>query len=275
MRERTFHFGPGGQLLGTICRPTRGRPGPAGLGLILLNAGIVHRIGPHRFNVKLARRAASMGIPSLRFDLSGRGDSGPGKPGRNYKELAVEDVREAVAVLSRDEGPERFMLFGICSGAIDGYLAALSEPRIASLVMFDPYVFPTMRAIARECLSKIRKYGIGGGFSRLMELRHVRHSPEADADDGGSELPPIDQYAADLRTLAERGVNVHLIYSGSSCDNREYESQRRKLLGGRGLDALIRTELMQDVDHVITSLRAQERVLSRFDDWVAAVPAGS
>ena len=43
--------------------------------VVLLNAGIVHRVGPNRMHVLLARALAAAGIPSLRFDMSGIGDS--------------------------------------------------------------------------------------------------------------------------------------------------------------------------------------------------------
>ena len=45
--------------------------------VVLLNAGIIHRIGPNRLYVQLARRLASRGHAVLRFDLAGIGDSEP------------------------------------------------------------------------------------------------------------------------------------------------------------------------------------------------------
>src|SRR5690606_29639240 len=112
-------------------------------------------IGPHRINVKLARRAAVLGVPSLRFDLSGRGDSGPGSRHLGYKEQTIQDIRDAVATLAREEGTTHVMVFGICSGADDGFASALVEDSIASVVMFDPYVFPTWRWRLRGLRSKL------------------------------------------------------------------------------------------------------------------------
>jgi hypothetical protein len=273
MTERALHFGADGHLLGTLCPARPGRRQPGTVGLILLNAGIVHRVGPHRFNVKLARHAAELGVPSLRFDMSGRGDSGIGRTAGGYREAAIRDIRDAVRTLAEHEKVDRFMLFGICSGAIDGYVAALEEPRIVSLVMFDPHVFPTIGTRTRDFLAKLRRYGIVQGIKRLQVLRHVRNSVEnADDADAGSELPPIRQYAADLRRLTERGTRVHLVYSGSSCDQVEFEAQRRKLLS-HGMDPRVRTELIPTVDHVITSLSAQREILSRFAGWSGAVEA--
>ena len=63
--------------------------------IVIFNAGAVHRVGPNRMTVTLARRLAAMGLPSLRFDLEGLGDSVLREPGREnhpYPATAVADV---------------------------------------------------------------------------------------------------------------------------------------------------------------------------------------
>ena len=42
---------------------------------MLLNSGAVRRIGPQRMWVEAARRWAALGVPTLRFDVVGVGDS--------------------------------------------------------------------------------------------------------------------------------------------------------------------------------------------------------
>ena len=69
--ERVHRFGDG--LVGVA---TLGRPRPRfATALILLNAGLVHRMGPFRLYVQMARRLAAEGYAVLRFDQSGLGDS--------------------------------------------------------------------------------------------------------------------------------------------------------------------------------------------------------
>ena len=269
MNERTLQFGPSRELIGTLCAPAQGER-VGSVGLLLLNAGIVHRVGPHRINVRLARQAAALGIPSLRFDLAGRGDSAHAAPGLRYDQQAAADISHAVATLCRYEKCERVMLFGICSGADDGLAAAVTEPRIASLVLFDPPVFPDLRWRLRSYASKLRKFGIRGGLARLLAMRRVRAAEDGAEDNFGREVPPLEQYAERLRSVVERGADVRLVYSGSSCDDTDFQTQQRTLLAKNRLQDRVRTEFLPEVDHVITSRKAQAIVLARFRAWAGA-----
>lgn len=143
MTEVTLSFGAERHLVGTLCRP-----GDAAVGdcaVLLLNAGVIHRIGPHRFNVKLARALARAGLPSLRLDLSGQGDSRlPAQP-LPYPQQAVADLRAAMDHLQGLLGVQRFVIAGICSGANHGLAAADADPRVAGLWMLDTHLYPTPR----------------------------------------------------------------------------------------------------------------------------------
>ena len=72
MSERVVEFGDGVQLSGVVTEPS----GPArSTGVLLLGAGLLHRVGPARLHVELARALAAAGLPVLRFDYSGIGES--------------------------------------------------------------------------------------------------------------------------------------------------------------------------------------------------------
>src|ERR1044072_1198890 len=43
--------------------------------IVFFNAGMIHRIGPNRIHVKLARKLSNEGYDVFRFDLGGQGDS--------------------------------------------------------------------------------------------------------------------------------------------------------------------------------------------------------
>lgn len=276
MNERGIQFGSSGELIGTVteAEPTARRAD--GLGLLLLNAGLVHRVGPHRINVKLARLAAKHGIPSIRFDLSGRGDSGAGERGVGFRAQAVSDIGAALSALQARTGTRRYMLFGICSGGDDGVAAAAREPKIVSLVVLDPYVFPTIRWRARALVSRLRKFGILGGIAYWRDMRVAESSLGGKAIESfGREIPPIDDFVGLMRALRARGVAIRLVYSGSTVDRRDFDAQCRMLLGRTGLAGSVKAELLPDVDHVITSLGAQQRVLQRFETWLADVPDDS
>ena len=67
-------FGRSQHLVGVLSTPTV-VSAAAPPGIVLVNSGIIHRIGANRVYVRLARALAVCGSASLRFDLSGIGDS--------------------------------------------------------------------------------------------------------------------------------------------------------------------------------------------------------
>ncbi len=107
---------------------------------MLLNSGIIHRVGAHRLNVKLARHLAAQGFTVLRFDLAGLGDSSFAESRLAFEAQLVEDIRAALNILQNTTDAQRFIVGGICSGADNGYSIALADKRVIGTVMLDPYV---------------------------------------------------------------------------------------------------------------------------------------
>src|SRR5690606_37295505 len=88
-------------------------------------------------------------------------------------------------------------------------------------------------------------------------------------DSYGRDVPPVREYVARLRGLADRGVGIRLVYSGSTCDATDYEAQRRIVLGTDRPAERIHTEFLPDVDHVVSTREAQELLLLRMRDWMS------
>ena len=62
MNERAIAFGPEQSLLGVLSLPPDQVSAPPAV--ILLNAGLLHRVGPNRLYVDIARRVGDLGYPS-------------------------------------------------------------------------------------------------------------------------------------------------------------------------------------------------------------------
>ena len=60
MRERVCEFGPQLNLTGLLTEPTA-TTHPELPAVVMLNAGLLHRVGPHRMSVILARKLAEQG----------------------------------------------------------------------------------------------------------------------------------------------------------------------------------------------------------------------
>jgi hypothetical protein len=141
MTEEPMVFGPGGALIGVACRPPAGRFDPSRPALILLNAGLVHRVGPHRLYVETARRLAEQGFVSLRFDFSGIGDSLPRPDHLPYQQSTLIEVREAMDRLGAWLEIEHFCLAGLSSGALVSMAATIDDARVVGAALLNPHGF--------------------------------------------------------------------------------------------------------------------------------------
>ncbi|MEM9411005.1 MAG: alpha/beta hydrolase, partial [Planctomycetota bacterium] len=59
MNESVCQFGPKNNLMGILTTPDESRQVEGAPIAIVLNAGIIHRVGPFRMHVDLARQLAS------------------------------------------------------------------------------------------------------------------------------------------------------------------------------------------------------------------------
>ena len=144
--EKPVAFGRWNSLIGVTCTPaqphvTREAGAPAA---VFLNAGILHRVGPNRLYVRLARMLADAGIPSLRFDLAGVGDSPTARdPRGSVLDIVERDIADAIDFAARQSRDGTVVLIGLCSGADNALQAAVRDERVAGAVLLDPNVHRT------------------------------------------------------------------------------------------------------------------------------------
>jgi len=130
----------GQRLFGTLHLP--GTPNRALPAVILLSPGVKMRVGPGRLYVPLTELMNSLGYTVLRFDFHGLGDS-EGELNEtlladvyNHIEVGryVGDTLSAIRWLREQHGCKRFMLGGLCGGAITALLAAERDKSVDSLL---------------------------------------------------------------------------------------------------------------------------------------------
>ena len=280
MIERSISFGESNGLIGTICMPSLPAVNCADIGFILFNAGVVHRIGPHRINVRLARKLSGSGIPSIRFDLAGQGDSARPVHSRTSLEQVTVDLRSAMDALVASTDVRRFALFGFCSGGYHGYDIALTDDRIHGLLMFDAYIYPTARTRINLYRMRIRQHGLlkaaGGWAGRRISAamqrtravpasgNNVRQAATAAYSIG---LPSKSDFASGLKTLLARGVNIHLLYAGEGLEHYNYERQFDDAFRKFGIADRVTTTFFPDMDHVATGITAQAAFMHRIEAW--------
>ena len=276
--EEPICFGPDQALFGILSRPSGAPPGAPPPPIILVSAGTVHRIGPHRWYVHLARRFASLGFAVLRVDLSGIGDSAaPAGCTENlcYPRDMLDDVDEAMRLLSARLGAERFVLAGLCSGGDITFQKALADPRVASAVIINPRTFCVNDLEDVETYKRAR-YWLDAlldhrKLSRLLRghvdvrnavgvllanVKRVWARPRLIGPGGGR----VEDVPASLRHLAERGVDTVLVVAAHD-PGVEYVDmhQPRQMRSLAHVPGFRRIEV-DGTDHTFTSIFAQRLV---------------
>lgn len=124
----------GDRLLGMI-HPAEGA---GDLGVLIVVGGPQYRAGAHRQFVHLARSLAEGGIPAMRFDQRGIGDSEGRFPG--FLDLDPDIAAAIGAFQAQLPNLRRIVLWGLCDAASAILLYAHRDPRVAGAVLANPWV---------------------------------------------------------------------------------------------------------------------------------------
>ena len=124
----------GDRLVGIVHRV----PEPARRGVLIVVGGPQYRVGAHRQFVSLARRLSAEGIPVFRFDYRGMGDS-EGKP-RDFQDVDQDIAAALDSFMAEYSDLEEVVLWGLCDGASAVAFYGHKDPRVAAIVMANPWV---------------------------------------------------------------------------------------------------------------------------------------
>lgn len=178
--------------------------------------------------------------------------------------------------LSATTGAERFLLFGVCSGADNSIATALVDDRVAGIVLVDPPTYPTRRSRLRHLRDKVRARGGAAAVARWafrvaerrvrVKLATLGHQVPEDPPSEGRELPPVEVFGQQLTTLAARGVKIFAIFSGIHQARYNHADQLFELypaLRGRVDHAYYPT-----ANHTFTELGQQRDLIDAVTGWV-------
>ncbi len=278
MIEQSFAFGQNESLIGTVCLPQHRKGNGAKIGVLLFNAGVVHRIGPHRINVRVARQLAESGIPSIRFDLAGQGDSARSHGNLGFEEQAVKDIQAAMDQLGKVANVSRFALFGFCSGGVHSFATAKIDERVAGLLMYDTYIYPTLKSKVNRYLIKIRSRGLvssalGWTQKRLLAslnaLRggHPSVSKVATMSQAGAFVQQgKHEFAETLLRLHHSGMRIGVVYSGGF-EQYNYRNQFADAFKKHGLTEFVTSEYLPEMDHSVTLVARQILFAETIREW--------
>jgi pimeloyl-ACP methyl ester carboxylesterase len=287
VREEAILFGGSRSLVGIVTDPLqRQEVRPA---VILLNAGIIHRVGPGCLYVKLARRLARLGFVVLRFDVSGVGDSPGRRDNLPFAKSSLQETQEAMDYLGETRGIRHFLLGGLCTGAVVAYESALVDPRVTGTLLINTQgLIPeseeeiqsliTSRANRRYYLrsalynpaSWLKLLRGGADFRDILGAVGLAPGARRAMAAGGN--PHVERIVAGFRALTDRGTELFFLYSEGDPGIAELQI----ILGDRMVTDLrnrenVRYAILANTDHMFTLLSRQETFLELVSDWLQAV----
>lgn len=301
--EEAVTFGAADRLFGVLSEPGARRSEGLAPTVLFLNTGHHHHVGFGRMAVSMARRLAAEGIPSLRFDAAGLGDS-DAMPGRDegiiYSTEACADVGAAISMLEA-RGYRNHVVIGHCSGAHLAFHSTVVDQRIVAQVLMNLQVFiwgendtletvirarrRTGREILADAWRAIRQpatwHRLMRGDKRDRELaralmvRAVRVARDK-ASRLGSRVGvsvPVSPVEGWFRAIDARGTRTLLLYSAS--DDGLTERDQHLGADGRALATMptVQTHILDSADHLLSPREAQERAAAILSTFLADVPA--
>lgn len=260
MKQQILRFGPRREMLGVLTESDRGNRFGS-LALLVWNTGISHHIGPHRLNVELASAMSDIGLPVFRFDLSGRGDSQP-RQGQGFS--VVADVSEAMNALEA-LGYRRFILHGLCSGAIEAHYTAHADPRVVGLSMVDTYAYRVGSYYWHYFAKRVFHLGLW-----LQLVRRFGKDPGvlSEGDQFFVPFPSLERVRSDFLDFQRRNIKCHFTYSGGYDYIFNHPSQLQAMFPGLALPSFVALAHFPEADHLFTLVEHRRRLLETLSHWV-------
>ena len=281
LSERAIQYGLSSNLNGILTRPPSKTETNQPC-LVILNAGILHKAGPNRLHVRLARAAAQRGFPTFRFDFAGVGDSPPRGDGRPLAEGVLVDIAETLDLLEARLGASRFILAGLCSGADNSLRAARTDSRVVGAALLDPTVHRTPRWYLNHYLPRLRSRERVSQFFSLENAnlktisktlnRRFREGPEKERPElfrtGLSDKQDIAQHIED--TL-RRGCRLFYGFTGGWKEYYNYPEQLLELYPNLSRPDRIHVRHYPETSHTFKTDGDRNRLIKDLTDWMELI----
>ena len=286
VHERALAYDDAGRLFGILAQHPEQVGRRARTAVLFLNVGSNHHVGPHRMYVSLSRELAGVGFSAFRFDVAGLGDSRahPGaKENALYSQASIHDVQQAMTFLSRAIDAERFILFGICSGAYLAFHATVADPRVSGQILVNPQTFEWREGDSLEIKIKKESYKATRFYRQALFKKdtwvrlyrqeiNLRGIADELVDRSRQQLASrvsralsmspdsVGHVARSFVSISDRGTQSLLIYSGNDGGIDVIESHLGTGGGRMRRRKNFRFEILDGADHTVTPLVSQEEL---------------
>ena len=280
MMEEPLQFGEGGRLFGILTRSAQQPENtPKDAVFVFINAGLLHRAGPHRLHVRLARALASKGINSLRIDLGGLGDS-LAKPGVMYPESVAVDFADVSELIESEFDNPSITLFGLCAGADNAVKLAIDNPKVRGMVLLDPVCdkddgFETRqgqfaaRALKTKAATPSRYVSYVKRRVQSLAQRNSGNDGDKSSTDSLSlrSLPTSEQTRTAFEALRDRQGKVLSIFTSYALRYYNEQGQMRRVLGVDGYEQFCREVFWPHARHTYPLESHRLTLINEIIDW--------
>ena len=253
-------------------------------GVVVVVGGPQYRCGSHLQFVQLADRLAQDGVPTLRFDARGMGDSEGDV--RLFSEL-TDDITAAVdALKTACPTLERVVLWALCDGASAALIALDNGLAVDGLILVNPWVQqgPVNEDRLAYYRARLSSKGFWRGLGRRLWSRlsgassasleeQASSGEEAEAATAEAPMPQPDfDFVASMRAglLQHRGRTL-LIESGRDLTADAFRAcVRRDRRWRRALARPTSTRLcLEQADHTFSLTEDRERMERACLKWLS------
>ncbi len=280
IKEKILQFGPERSLVGILSEPPGTVKSAQNMTIVLLNSGLLHRVGPNRLYVEMARKFAAAGYFVFRFDFSGIGDSRPRRDGVAFDTSSLQETRLAMDLLEKDLGIGRFLLAGVCSGADVSFFTAREDSRVAAVAPVDLFTHFTrgyMLHSYRTRLLSARSWGnlLRGKSDIVQFLRKVSVDVAATTPDDSTEKTAPEYspqtWLDGFHTLLERKIPQLLIYSNGSPAYYNFNKYFRPVLRSHLQSGPVQVVHFSHSDHGFTLSHHRQELIDTLRRWLCAL----
>ena len=277
VKENVYAVGPGESLVAAVTEPAGGAGKQAAPVIVILNTGIIHRVGHQRKFVILARDLAARGYSVVRFDFSGIGDSDRRADDLPALEGCLADIRVILDWLEISRGHRRAILLGLCSGADHAIIYAGSDPRVVGAGLLDPMIPPTRRYYLHYILHRLMRprswLSFITGNGRLFAIIRKRLLKPKDEENIVTANPEDERVRIFLKGVYARAIenNVQLLCVLTGAADTRQSSYREQIFDAfpeLELSPLLRAEFFADSDHLFLFEHDRKRLNAIIIDWI-------
>jgi Serine aminopeptidase, S33 len=243
-------------------------PGTIGsrVGMIFLNAGLVHRVGPFLLYVDLARALSSKGFIAFRIDQSGKGDT-PRRVGLSTEQTLFADFDDSVRYLHQSHGVERVVVLGLCSGADDAVRLAAARDQVAGIVLFDGWAKKNLHYYLYRYLPKL--LNLRSWRNRFTNWRKSHLDSTGESQEHVNvfdfrDWDEDDEMIAKMKKMLRQNIKILAIYTSDVDDYYAYQGQLADSIGNHGG---LTEQFYKDAKHVYPVAIHRERAIRLVLDW--------